>query len=109
MTLQFTTAKSSKLFAVCAGIKHLQKEEGHTMEEFFEDIFDDNIEEDLEIEEPLDGDPEFDDEHGEAESKEDYFTARDAFFLGSAIGWGYEEGLIERKRRKRKKFSDNSK
>ena len=79
------------------------------MEDFFEDIFDDNIEEDLEIEEPFDDDPEFDDEHGEAESKEDdYFTARDAFFLGSAIGWGYEEGLRGRKLKKRKKFSDDS-
>ena len=78
------------------------------MEDFFEDIFDDNIEEDLEIEEPFDDDPEFDDEHGEAESKEDD-TARDAFFLGSAIGWGYEEWLTERKQRKRKKFSDDSK
>jgi len=72
-------------------------------EEFFEDSFDEDTED-----EPVDGDPEFDDEPGESESQEDEFTARDAFFLGSAIGWSYEEGLTERKRRKRKKFRDDS-
>ena len=71
------------------------------MEEFFEDIFDDNMEEDLEIEEPFDDDAAQEDEPEQAESKDD-FTAKDAFFLGSAIGWGYEEGLRERKRRSRK-------
>ncbi len=73
-----------------------------------EDFFEDNLEDNLEMSEPFEGDTEFDDELREAESKEDEFTARDAFFLGSAIGWGYEEGLTERKRRKRKKFKDNS-
>jgi len=69
-------------------------------DDFFEDSFEDNLEEDMEMSEPLDGDPEFDDEPGEAESQQnDEFTARDAFFLGSAIGWGYEEGLKERKQR----------
>ena len=35
----------------------------------------------------------------------DKFTGRDAFILGGAMGWAYEEGLEEgrRKRRKRKK------
>ena len=84
------------------------------MEDFFEDFmdedfFEDNLEDDLEIDEPLDGDSDLDGEPDDAESQEDEFTARDAFFLGSAIGWGYEEGLTERKRRKRKKFSDDSK
>ena len=35
------------------------------------------------------------------------FTATDAFFIGGAMGWAYEEGLTERheskKRRKRKR------
>ncbi len=74
-----------------------------------EDFFEDNLEEDLEIEEPFDGDPEFDDDPYETDSKDFDFTARDAFFLGSAFGWAYEEGLRERKQRKRKKFSDDSK
>ena len=39
--------------------------------------------------------------------KDDDFTAKDAFFLGCAMGFGYEEGLRERKRRKRKRFSDD--
>jgi hypothetical protein len=87
---------------------------GSKMEDFFddfmdEDFFEDNIEEDLEIEEPLDGDAAQEDEPEQTDPQDDYFTARDAFFLGSAIGWGYEEGLRERKRRKRKKFSDDSK
>jgi hypothetical protein len=81
------------------------------MEDFFDDFdddfFDDNIEEDLEIEEPFDDDPVQEDEPEQARLQGD-LTARDAFFLGSAIGWGYEEGLTERKRRKRKKFSDDS-
>ena len=64
-----------------------------------EDFFEDNSDKDTEIEEPFDGDP----------VQEDEFTAKEAFFLGSAIGWGYEEGLTERKQRKRKKFSDDSK
>lgn len=84
------------------------------MEDFFDDFmdeefFEDNLKDDLEIDEPFDGDPAQEDEPEQAELQGDEFTARDAFFLGSAIGWGYEEGLTERKRRKRKKFSDDSK
>ncbi len=79
------------------------------MEEFFEDIFDDNIEEDLEIEEPFDGDPVQEDEPYETDTKESEFTTKEAFFLGSFFGFAYEEGLKDRKRRKRKKFSDDSK
>ncbi len=75
-------------------------------EEFYEDSFED----DMEMSEPPTDDPGLDDDLYETDSKEDdYFTARDAFFLGSAIGWGYEEGLRERKQRKRKKFRDESK
>ena len=77
-------------------------------DDFFDDSFEDNLEEDLEMDEPFDDDTEFDDEPGEAESQDDEFTARDAFFLGSAIGWTYKDVLREWKRRKRKKFSDDS-
>ena len=84
------------------------------MEDFWDDFmdeefFEDNLEDDLEMSEPFDGDSMQEDEPEQAESKEDEFTARDAFFLGSAFGWGYKEGLTERKQRKRKKFSDDSK
>ena len=36
------------------------------------------------------------------------FTARDAFILGGAMGFAYEEGLNEQKRRKRKRFRDDA-
>jgi len=79
------------------------------MEEFFEDIFDDNIEEDLEIEEPFDGDPVEEDEPEQTESQDgDELTVNPIIICG-AMGIAYEEGLRERKRRKRKKFSDDSK
>ena len=44
----------------------------------------------------------------QAESQDDVeFTAKDAFFLGSAIGFGYEEGLRSRRRKKRNRFVDD--
>ena len=42
------------------------------------------------------------------ESMDDDFTAEDAFIIGVAFGFGYEEGLRERKRKKRKKYIDDS-
>jgi len=83
------------------------------MEDFFDDFDDDffenSFEEDIEMSEPFDGDSMQEDEPEQTDSKDSEFTARDAFFLGSAFGWAYEEGLTEQKRRKRKKFSDDSK
>ena len=82
----------------------------------YEDSLENSLEEDLD--EPFAGDIELDDEPDQTESKEDDFTARDAFLAGSFAGWAYEEGVDERrrkrllkeqfKRRKRKKFSDDS-
>ena len=43
------------------------------------------------------------------ESEDDEFTRKDAFLLGGAMGWGYEEGLEERKRRKLEKEMDSEK
>ena len=42
------------------------------------------------------------------ESGCDTFTATDAFFIGGAMGWAYEEGLDEerRKSRRRKRMLD---
>ena len=71
------------------------------------DDFEDEYDADAEMDDPFDGDSECDAEPNQAESQGDGFTTEDAFFLGSAMGFGYEEGLRERKRRKRKRFSDD--
>ena len=60
-----------------------------------EDTFEDEYDPEMDMDDPFDGDPECDAETNQAESQGDGFTARDAFFLGSAIGFGYEEGLTE--------------
>ena len=87
-----------------------------------DDFIDDNSFEDSlegEIDEPFAGDSELDDEPDQVESKEDEFTAKDgicddgpsareAAILGGAMGFAYEEGLNERKRRKRKRSGDDS-
>jgi len=67
----------------------------------------DEYDADEEMDDSLDGDSECDAEPNPAESQNDDFTTEDAFYLGGAIGFGYEEGLRERKRRKRKRFSDD--
>ena len=70
------------------------------------DDFDDENDADTEMDDSLDSDSECDAELDQTESQGDDFTARDAFFAGGAIGFGYDEGLRERKRRKRKRFRD---
>ena len=60
---------------------------------------------DTEMDDPLEGDSDLDGEPDDAESKDD-FNAKDAFFLGGAFEFGYEQGLRERKRRKRKRLGD---
>jgi len=61
-----------------------------------EDQCDDEIESD-----PLEDD-EFDEpDEGETESEDDGFTGADAFFLGGAMGWAYEEGFLDAIRRRR--------
>jgi hypothetical protein len=69
------------------------------MDDFFEDSFEENCE----AEDSFDDDPEMDNEPDEAQSQEDDFTAREAFFFGSAMGFAYEEGLEEAERRKLEK------
>ena len=84
------------------------------MEDFFEDFMDedsfkDNLEENLEIDEPFDDDAAEEDEPEQAESQDgDELTVNPIIICG-AMGIAYEEGLRERKHRKRKKFSDDSK
>jgi hypothetical protein len=99
------------------------------MEDYFEDFDDfgengftddDSFEDSLEgeMDEPFADEPDHEDEPDEAESQDDHFTAKDAFILGGAMGFAYEEGVEERRRkrlskeqskqRKRKKISDDS-
>ncbi len=49
-----------------------------------------------------------DNESTEDESQDNGFSTKGAFILGGAMGWAYEEGRRERKRRKRKMLSDDS-
>ena len=83
------------------------------MEDFWdnfmdEDAFEDSSDEDLEIDEPFDGDPAQEDEPEQAELQGDELTINPIIICG-AMGIAYEEGLRERKQRKRKKFSGDSK
>ena len=43
----------------------------------------------------------------EESQSEDEFTAKDAFMVGGVMVFAYEEGLNERKSRKRKSFGDD--
>jgi hypothetical protein len=80
-----------------------------------DDSFEDGLE--GEMNDPFAGDSEPDENPDEAESK-DGFTATHAFLAGSFAAWAYEEGFEEghrkkvlkeqSKRRKRKRFSDDS-
>jgi len=76
-------------------------------DEMDEDSFEESFEEEMEIDDTVEAVTELDDEPEQAESEDDEFTAKDAFFLGSAMGWAYEEGLEERKRRKLEKEMDS--
>ena len=67
------------------------------------------------MDEPFADDAELEDKPDQAESQDDDLTV-DPFFIGGAMGFAYEEGVEEgrrkrllkeqSKRRKRKKFSD---
>jgi len=80
------------------------------MEDFFDNFDDDfdegefmdeeSFEEKLEMDDTVEAVTELDDEQNNVESEEDKFTAKDAFLLGGAMGFAYEEGLEEGKRRK---------
>ncbi len=49
-----------------------------------------------------------DNEPTEDESQDNGFSTKDAFILGGAMGWAYEEERMKRKRKKRKMLSDDS-
>ena len=67
------------------------------------DSFEDNFEEDQEMNESSSADSEFDGESDQHESPDDKLTV-DPFLIGGAMGYAYEEGLEERKRKKRKRI-----
>ena len=77
--------------------------------DWFDDLddFDDENDADTEMDDSLDSDSECDAEPNQAESQDDDFTAEDAFYRGSAMGFGYEEGLRSRRRTKRNRFVDD--
>lgn len=68
----------------------------------FEDFEDEGFDEDSfedQFEEFTDDVDDTDESSTRDESGFDEFNARDAFFLGSAMGFAYEEGLHEQRRR----------
>jgi len=71
-------------------------DEGFMEDEFFEDCLGD----DMETEEPPDGNTDIEGESEGADSMNDEFTAKDAFFIGGAMGWAHEEGMAERRKSK---------
>ena len=71
------------------------------------DSFEDEFDEDMELDDPLAGDYEFKNETDPAASKDGEFTPSDAFIVGGAMGYVYHEGRRERKRRKRRRFTDD--
>ena len=79
----------------------------------FDDMEDDSFMDDDQCEDEFDSDPLEDDEFDESdetESENDDFTVEDAFFLGGAMGWAYQEGFQDairrRQMRKTKKNMD---
>jgi hypothetical protein len=67
-----------------------------------DDSMEDSFNDDLGSEDSFDDDLGIEDEPTD-DMCEDEFTVEDAVILGSAMGWAYEEGLEEAKRRKLEK------
>ena len=72
-----------------------------------DDSLEDSYDDDYEMEEFPENDTETEDDPTNDDSCEDNFTIKDAFLIGSAIGFGYERKLRERKQRKHRKPSDD--
>ena len=71
----------------------------------FNDVEDDSFMDEDQCEDEIESDPLEDDEFDEPDQTEsdDDFTAKDAFFLGGAMGWAYEEGFQDAIRQRRMK------
>lgn len=78
-------------------------DEGDFMDDSFEDSFDDVEPEDVANDDSGIEGEQFD------EICEDEFTANEALMFGVAMGFAYEEGLEERKRRKLQRELDKKK
>ena len=88
-------------------------------DDFYNDDFmdEDSFEESLEgeMDEPFTDDTELDDKPEQVESQDDELTV-DPFIIGGAMGFAYEAGVEERRRKRllkeqskrRKRFSDDS-
>ena len=63
-----------------------------------DDSFGDSLE--GQLDEPLNGESECNNEPDQTELHDDGFKLKNAFIQGGAMGFGYGEGLRERKRRK---------
>ena len=71
-----------------------------------DDSMEDNFDEDLGPEDSLDDDSGIEKETT-GDEHDDEFTLKDGVILGSAMGWAYEDGLEEAKRRKLEKEMDS--
>ena len=74
---------------------------------FDHNYFIDDSDDDFEMDDPLDEDSEIEEETTGDDIRDDEFTMKEAVILGSVMGWAYEEGLEEGKRRKLEKKMDD--
>ena len=72
---------------------------GDDGEDFMDDSFEDTFDENFEPEDLTDDSTEIEDDQSDGIC-EDEFTANEALIFGVGMGFAYEEGLIEAKRRK---------
>ena len=75
--------------------------DGEFIDGEFEDDYDGDHEE-FDIDESVNNDPALEGDSNEEESEGDRFDAENAFFVGSLLGFAYEEGRLREEKRKRK-------
>ena len=84
------------------------KLDGYFMDDDFEDDYGEDHEE-SDIEESANDDPALERDSSEEEPEVDGFDAENAYFVGSLLGFAYEEGQLREEKRKRKNTdSDDS-
>jgi len=74
---------------------------GDSMDDDYDDDYDEDHEE-FDVEESVNDDPAFEGDSNEEEPEGDGFDAENAFFVGSLLGFAYEEGRLREEKRKRK-------
>ena len=65
-----------------------------------DDSFEDGFDNDFGSEDSLDDGPEIEEDSTENDMCDDEFTTKDAVILGGFMGWAYEEGLEDSRRKK---------